>query len=421
MVHNMSDSRRKRRKSSKKFSYSGSYSASSEELANINNSNISNKVQIREQTEVHSVTQLQQVSPPPPPPPRSLLPDGLEEGIYRLLDAEMVYHPRTDCLLNNTVCGDDKVNAGLRDEAMFSLRFLHKLHNLAPECFAHAVNITDRFLARVKVKAKYMSCLATAAYLIAARMIEEPENQPSPEKLVRIARCGGSPTDLERMAAIIRVKLRPTAACDPAGIEKPQQQQEAGRLENAITPLHFLSLLAPLFNSREQFQRAVGDLETALCSVTIYSCRPALLALCVARRHLLASDAVGAAHGCSMQAVLDAAAQLMQLSQADLASCDALIARETQRVCSRRGRRSPPQRQLLTACTWSAAHSLRAKIQKLQKQRQPQKQQHQVTCLPDSPGCPALGTICEERPGRADEDDSDQVQGLLDIYQLFAA
>uniref|UniRef100_A0A1I8H4H7 CYCLIN domain-containing protein n=1 Tax=Macrostomum lignano TaxID=282301 RepID=A0A1I8H4H7_9PLAT len=332
MVHNMSDSRRKRRKSSKKFSYRGSYSASSEELANINNSNISNKVQIREQTEVHSVTQLQQVSPPPPPP-RSLLPDGLEEGIYRLLDAEMVYHPRTDCLLNNTVCGDDKVNPGLRDEAMFSLRFLHKLHNLAPECFAHAVNITDRFLARVKVKAKYMSCLATAAYLIAARMIEEPENQPSPEKLVRIARCGGSPTDLERMAAIIRVKLRPTAACDPAGIEKPQQlQQEAGRLENAVTPLHFLSLLAPLFNSREQFLRAVGDLETALCSVTVYSCRPALLALCVARRHLLAADAVGAAHSSSMLAVLDAAAQLMQLSQADLASCDALIARETQRV-----------------------------------------------------------------------------------------
>uniref|UniRef100_A0A1I8HHI9 CYCLIN domain-containing protein n=1 Tax=Macrostomum lignano TaxID=282301 RepID=A0A1I8HHI9_9PLAT len=304
-------SRRKRRKSSKKFSYRGSYSASSEELANINNSNISNKVQIREQTEVHSVTQLQQVSPPPPPP-RSLLPDGLEEGIYRLLDAEMVYHPRTDCLLNNTVCGDDKVNPGLRDEAMFSLRFLHKLHNLAPECFAHAVNITDRFLARVKVKAKYMSCLATAAYLIAARMIEEPENQPSPEKLVRIARCGGSPTDLERMAAIIRVKLRPTAACDPAGIEKPQQlQQEAGRLENAVTPLHFLSLLAPLFNSREQFLRAVGDLETALCSVTVYSCRPALLALCVARRHLLAADAVGAAHSSSMLAVLDAAAQLM--------------------------------------------------------------------------------------------------------------
>ncbi|PAA86176.1 hypothetical protein BOX15_Mlig023746g1 [Macrostomum lignano] len=140
------------------------------------------------------------------------LPKDFEENLEKLLDSELLYHPKADPLFRINAACEDKVDAILRNEAIFNLRFLHKFYNLAPECFAHAVNISDRFIMKIKVKPKYMACVATAAYLIACKMIEDPEDWPSPEKLVSVARCGGSPSDLERMEGIIRTKLA-TPSC----------------------------------------------------------------------------------------------------------------------------------------------------------------------------------------------------------------
>lgn len=61
-------------------------------------------------------------------------------------------------------------------------------------------------------------------------------------------------------------------------------------IETAVTPLHFLRLLQPLFPCAKSYQRAVGDLEMCLCSAAVYSFRPAQLALCIARRYVERCD-----------------------------------------------------------------------------------------------------------------------------------
>lgn len=261
------------------------------------------------------------------------LPSDFEANLEKLLDSELLYHPKTDSLFRINAAIEDKVDARLRDEAIFNLRFLHKFYNLSPECFAQAVNIADRFIVRIRVKPKYMACLATAAYLIACKMIEDREDWPSPDKLVGVARCGGSPSDLERMEGIIRTKLG-----DPA----------LPPMELAVTPSHFLQLLQPLFPSAKSFQRAVGDLEICLCSAAVYSFRPALLALCIARRYLDDSSWNSAA--------LHMMKKRLEVSDADLVVCSAELEAESRRVQSR----SPAPRTLV----WTLSRRTISNLQK---------------------------------------------------------
>ncbi|PAA84190.1 hypothetical protein BOX15_Mlig014800g1 [Macrostomum lignano] len=252
-----------------------------------------------------------------------------DESIARLIELlarEPDYHPKTDFLFRINSASEDKVDARLRDEAIYNLRFLHKFYNLSPECFAHAVNIADRFVVKVKVKPKYMACLATAAYLIAAKMIEDQSDWPVPEKLVCMARCGGSANDLERMEVIIRNKLRDQRC-----------------LEEAATPLHFLLELQSLFPSVQAFQRAVGELETSLCSVAVYEHRPCVLALAIARKHLLA--AAGPANRNAVDEVLSQLCDLFQLSPDSLSEVDAAISG----IVSRLQTRTPAPRLLVWA------------------------------------------------------------------------
>ncbi|PAA48213.1 hypothetical protein BOX15_Mlig023746g2 [Macrostomum lignano] len=259
------------------------------------------------------------------------LPKDFEENLEKLLDSELLYHPKADPLFRINAACEDKVDAILRNEAIFNLRFLHKFYNLAPECFAHAVNISDRFIMKIKVKPKYMACVATAAYLIACKMIEDPEDWPSPEKLVSVARCGGSPSDLERMEGIIRTKLG-----DP--IVPP--------MELAVTPLHFLQLLQPLFPSAKSYQRAVGDLEICLCSVAVYSFRPAVLALCIAGRYLDDCD----------YAAIAFMKKRLEVSDSDLSVCSAHLEVESRRVQNR----SPAPRTLV----WQLSRRTISNLQK---------------------------------------------------------
>lgn len=235
-----------------------------------------------------------------------------QQRLEHLLVNEILYHPKTESLMRICAPGEDKVDARLRDEAVFNLRFLHKFYNLSPECFANAVNIADRFIVKIKVKPKYMACLATAAYLIACKMVEDPMDWPTPEKLVSIARCGGSANDLERMEGIIRAKLGDQTLPD---------------MQKAVTPLHFLRLLEPLFPNAKSFQRAVGDLEICLCSVAVYAFRPSQLALGVARRYLEGSQGT--------QPALLSMAKMMELTECDLAVCEAALESESRRVQSR--------------------------------------------------------------------------------------
>uniref|UniRef100_A0A0R3WXA6 Cyclin N-terminal domain-containing protein n=1 Tax=Hydatigena taeniaeformis TaxID=6205 RepID=A0A0R3WXA6_HYDTA len=53
------------------------------------------------------------------------------------------------------------------------LRFMHNaFFTLSAEAFCKAVNLIDRFIVKVKVKPKYMACVAAAAYYVAAKLVE---------------------------------------------------------------------------------------------------------------------------------------------------------------------------------------------------------------------------------------------------------
>ncbi|KAL7065139.1 hypothetical protein AAHC03_05618 [Spirometra sp. Aus1] len=130
--------------------------------------------------------------------------------LQKLLSMELDYHPNNAFLYYVDPVVEDKVDATLRNEAVHGLRCIHNaFFTLSAEAFCKAVNLIDRFVVKVKVKPKYMSCVAAAAYHIAARLSEStPElGVPNPDTLVQISRCGGNSADLLRLEDIITTKL----------------------------------------------------------------------------------------------------------------------------------------------------------------------------------------------------------------------
>ncbi|KAA0189981.1 Cyclin G2 [Fasciolopsis buskii] len=128
-----------------------------------------------------------------------------------LLAREPHYHPNNAFLFYVNPEVEDKVDAALRNEAVHNLRFMHNaFFNLSTETFCKAVNLIDRFIVKVKVKPKYMACVATASYCAASKLthpLTEDIDLPSPDTLVHITRCGGNGADLIRMEEILASKL----------------------------------------------------------------------------------------------------------------------------------------------------------------------------------------------------------------------
>ncbi len=60
-----------------------------------------------------------------------------------------------------------------RDTAVSNLRFLNIFYGYSPHCFALAVNLLDRLLSRVKTHPRYLSCVATSCFYIAAKVMED--------------------------------------------------------------------------------------------------------------------------------------------------------------------------------------------------------------------------------------------------------
>ncbi|VDP84863.1 unnamed protein product [Echinostoma caproni] len=128
-----------------------------------------------------------------------------------LLAREPNYHPNNAFLFYVNPEVEDKVDASLRNEAVHNLRFMHNaFFNLTTETFCKAVNLIDRFIVKVKVKPKYMACVATASYCAASKLTHSQAKDvdlPAPDTLVHITRCGGNGADLIRMEEILASKL----------------------------------------------------------------------------------------------------------------------------------------------------------------------------------------------------------------------
>lgn len=133
-----------------------------------------------------------------------------EDKLRLLLSKELYYHPNNAFLYYVNPDTEDKVDATLRNEAVHDLRFMHTaFFNLSCEVFCKAVNLIDRFIVKVKVKPKYMACVATASYCAVSKLCHQKNDVelPEPEVLVNITRCGGNAADLQRMEEILSSKL----------------------------------------------------------------------------------------------------------------------------------------------------------------------------------------------------------------------
>lgn len=230
-----------------------------------------------------------------------------EARLQQLLSRESHYHPNNAFLYYVNPKTEDKVDASLRNEAVHNLRFMHNsFFNLTTEAFCKAVNLIDRFIVKVKVKPKYMACVATASYCAASRLCcsQKESELPPPETLVQITRCGGNAVDLLRMEEILASKLAHDldgvsafdflhtftdcleVTCEDQSNRIPPEQetckcQTAERPDlcdqGVARPNHCIS------NSRVQLsqltKRLMARLEISMCSLDAYRFRPVCLAL----------------------------------------------------------------------------------------------------------------------------------------------
>ncbi|KAL5970752.1 Cyclin-G2 [Taenia solium] len=273
--------------------------------------------------------------------------------LQKLLKSEPNYHPNNAFLYYVDPVAEDKVDANLRNEAVHSLRFMHNaFFTLSAEAFCKAVNLIDRFIVKVKVKPKYMACVAAAAYYVAAKLVEStPElGVPSPDALVQISHCGGTAADLLRMEDILTSKLggdldgvnafdflrlfasaaivlpegtaspssfggtevgrtSPMEAEDPQGqpLLPPNSMPESGSAETTTAT-------ARNPQSRRMYDiwsAMTSRLVVALCSLEIYRFRPATVALAVLH-HFRVSE-------------VEALAQLCDVQMNDVHQCSTLV------------------------------------------------------------------------------------------------
>lgn len=104
--------------------------------------------------------------------------------------------------------GATEVGGIHRDEAIRWLISLNSKFHFSPETVAIGIATTDRFLNKVKVRPKYLQCVALSCFYIAAKTFEEDEVIPSIVDLVKTSRCGCNVTDIIRMEGIVLTKLK---------------------------------------------------------------------------------------------------------------------------------------------------------------------------------------------------------------------
>ncbi|KAL3880770.1 hypothetical protein ACJMK2_032985 [Sinanodonta woodiana] len=101
----------------------------------------------------------------------------------------------------------DLISGGQRDNVITWILSLNARFHFSPETLALCISMIDRFLQLVKVKPKYLRCIAISCFYIAAKTLEEDEVIPGTIDLVKTSQCGYSVAEILRMEAIILQKL----------------------------------------------------------------------------------------------------------------------------------------------------------------------------------------------------------------------
>eukprot|EP00123_Amoebidium_parasiticum_P006289 comp17278_c0_seq1/m.16382 comp17278_c0_seq1/g.16382 ORF comp17278_c0_seq1/g.16382 comp17278_c0_seq1/m.16382 type:complete len:258 (-) comp17278_c0_seq1:512-1285(-) len=95
-----------------------------------------------------------------------------------------------------------------RDAVVSWLLSLNTHMAFSQQTFFLAVNYLDRFLSQVRVQEKHLQLLAAACFLLASKVQEESEEQPTLGELVKAGAYAFSATDLVRMERIVCDKLK---------------------------------------------------------------------------------------------------------------------------------------------------------------------------------------------------------------------
>lgn len=94
-----------------------------------------------------------------------------------------------------------------RDEIVSWLICLNGRFHFSPETLALTIAMMDRFLSAIKVRPKYLQCVAISCLYIAAKTLEEDEVIPSTKDLVKTSQCDCAVSDILRMEGVILDKL----------------------------------------------------------------------------------------------------------------------------------------------------------------------------------------------------------------------
>ncbi|KAK3099249.1 hypothetical protein FSP39_001580 [Pinctada imbricata] len=94
-----------------------------------------------------------------------------------------------------------------RDRIVKWILSLNKEFRFLPETLGLCISLLDRFLNLVKVRPKYLPCVAISCLYIAAKTLEEDEVIPSTVDLVKTINCVCTVAEVLRMEAIVLNKL----------------------------------------------------------------------------------------------------------------------------------------------------------------------------------------------------------------------
>jgi len=177
----------------------------------------------------------------------------------------------TNLLAMSLTQGMGEVTLADRDGAVHLLRFLKFWFNLPSTVFLSAANVLDRFLTKMKVQRRYLSCLVVSCFYVAAGI---HQCNIDPKSLVSVSQSKCSVKDMQRMSEIVQKKL-------DLGTGK--------QLVNVFNYLnHFLGLLesvAMQFGIKSLFdivlkkELLLSHLEVIMCDSECASAKPAVIAL----------------------------------------------------------------------------------------------------------------------------------------------
>lgn len=100
---------------------------------------------------------------------------------------------------------EGEITIGARDGAAHVLRCLNMFYELPRDVLFAAINLVDRFLAKMKVRPKHLACISVGSLYVAADQLFS--TKMNAEDLVQISQCRCTAGDLERMSGIIANKL----------------------------------------------------------------------------------------------------------------------------------------------------------------------------------------------------------------------